>query len=99
MLCPECGSSNLYKRGHREGRQKYQCKNCGRFFIEGTRWDSSYSTKNSYKVMPIETERKILMYRLNIGLPIEEVAKHFNCSQDTVRLLEKRYKKNLVRNK
>lgn len=91
MICPECGSSKIGKRGSRDGRQKYQCKECGRFFIEGTRLNSSYSTNFKIKTMPIEQERKILMYRINLNLPVAEVATHFKCSVSTVKRLEKNY--------
>ena len=36
MNCPECDSENLYRKGKRNGRQRYQCKDCGRYFVEGT---------------------------------------------------------------
>ena len=34
MNCPKCHSNNIRKNGHRRGKQNYQCKNCGRQFIE-----------------------------------------------------------------
>jgi insertion element IS1 protein InsB len=34
MNCPKCHSNNLRKNGHRRGKQNYQCKNCGRQFLE-----------------------------------------------------------------
>ena len=34
MNCPKCDSNNIRKNGHRRGKQNYQCKNCGRQFIE-----------------------------------------------------------------
>lgn len=36
MNCPECNSTNLYKKGTRAGKQRYKCKECGRYFVEGT---------------------------------------------------------------
>ena len=38
MNCPECNSENLYKKGFRNGKQRYQCKDCGRYFVEGTKF-------------------------------------------------------------
>lgn len=38
MTCPNCGTHEIRKNGHRRGKQNYQCKKCGRQFIE------SYST-------------------------------------------------------
>ena len=32
--CPKCSSNNIRKNGHRRGKQNYQCKNCGRQFID-----------------------------------------------------------------
>jgi transposase-like protein len=32
--CPKCHSHSIRKNGHRRGKQNYQCKNCGRQFIE-----------------------------------------------------------------
>jgi insertion element IS1 protein InsB len=34
MKCPKCNSNNTRKNGHRRGKQNYQCKDCGRQFIE-----------------------------------------------------------------
>lgn len=36
--CPECGSEELLKKGFRNNKQRYQCKTCGRHFIEGTKF-------------------------------------------------------------
>ncbi len=36
--CPKCRNHDIRKNGHRRGKQNYQCKQCGRQFIE------SYST-------------------------------------------------------
>lgn len=34
ILCPSCRSSRVKKNGHRQDRQNYLCKDCGRQFIE-----------------------------------------------------------------
>lgn len=34
MNCPKCHSNDIRKNGHRRGKQNYQCKDCGRQFIE-----------------------------------------------------------------
>ncbi len=31
--CPHCGSKIVKKNGHRKGRQRYQCKDCGSYFV------------------------------------------------------------------
>jgi AcrR family transcriptional regulator len=33
LQCPECDSERLSKNGHRYGKQRYLCKNCGRQFL------------------------------------------------------------------
>ena len=30
--CPHCGSNKIYKNGHRRGKQRYQCRDCKKFF-------------------------------------------------------------------
>ncbi len=30
MICPHCHSSRLSKNGHRHGKQRYLCKDCGK---------------------------------------------------------------------
>ena len=34
MKCKYCDSENLYKRGYYKEKQKFQCKNCGKYFSE-----------------------------------------------------------------
>jgi AcrR family transcriptional regulator len=34
MICPFCHSSRLSKNGHRHGKQRYLCKDCGKQFLE-----------------------------------------------------------------
>jgi len=34
MICPYCHSSRLSKNGHRYGKQRYLCKDCGKQFLE-----------------------------------------------------------------
>lgn len=34
MKCPRCASIQTQKNGHRQGRQNYRCKTCGRQFVE-----------------------------------------------------------------
>ena len=36
--CPECNSTNILKKGFRNSKQRYQCKDCGRHFVEGTKF-------------------------------------------------------------
>jgi len=32
MRCPQCHSSNLRKDGRQNGKQRFECKDCGRLF-------------------------------------------------------------------
>lgn len=34
MKCPNCNSTRTIKNGHRRGKQCYQCRACGRQFVE-----------------------------------------------------------------
>jgi transposase-like protein len=34
MQCPECGSTNIRKNGHRRGKQNHICADCRRQFLE-----------------------------------------------------------------
>lgn len=34
MICPHCHSERLSKNGHRYGKQRYLCKDCGRQFLD-----------------------------------------------------------------
>jgi transposase-like protein len=46
MECPSCHSLDHRKNGYRQGRQCYQCKQCGRQFLESYRpWQYSNDVK------------------------------------------------------
>jgi len=32
VTCPTCGATDIRKNGHRQGKQRYACKDCGRQF-------------------------------------------------------------------
>jgi insertion element IS1 protein InsB len=34
MKCPQCNATSYRKNGHRRGKQCYQCRDCGRQFVE-----------------------------------------------------------------
>lgn len=34
MICPHCHSDRLSKNGHRYGKQRYLCKDCGKQFLD-----------------------------------------------------------------
>jgi transposase-like protein len=43
MQCPECGSTNTCKNGHRRGKQNHICTDCRRQFIEDYQPHLGYS--------------------------------------------------------
>ncbi len=46
MECPQCQSTEIRKNGRRQERQCYQCKACGRQFLESYRsWQYSEDVK------------------------------------------------------
>jgi len=34
IVCPNCRSNNYRNTGKSQGRQKHQCNDCGRYFVE-----------------------------------------------------------------
>lgn len=95
--CPRCGSTNLGNKGvNKIGLPRYKCRDCKRSYTKGAKL-----IDNPMKRKPLVTEenkRKILMYLLNLKLPIPQVAEHFNCSRYEVGRIKKEYltKNNLV---
>lgn len=43
MPCPECGSTNIRKNGHRKGKQNHSCADCRRQFIDAYEPHRGYS--------------------------------------------------------
>ncbi len=35
IKCPDCKSKDIIKKGFGKGKQRYQCKDCGRAFVYG----------------------------------------------------------------
>lgn len=59
MKCPKCNSTSPRKNGHRRGKQCYQCRVCGRQFVESP-------VSKSY---PLEVKQLCLkMYVNGMGL-------------------------------
>ena len=58
MECPRCNSSKIRKNGHRRGKQNYQCKECGRQFID------EYTTRGYSKQVK---ENCLTMYVNGLG--------------------------------
>ncbi len=36
VACPECNSTNISRKGFANGKQRFRCEDCGRYFIEGS---------------------------------------------------------------
>lgn len=70
MNCPGCGSTELMLNGRKSGVQRYQCKNCGKYFQEGKDYSntpariSKVSKPNKTK-MGISKEALIAKYDVN----------------------------------
>lgn len=46
-LCPNCGSTNVVKNGFKNGRQKFKCKDCNKYFSSNTN-SILFKTNKSY---------------------------------------------------
>ena len=45
LVCPNCGSDNYWRKGYTaEGKQRHQCKDCGRDFIDPKNHDKPKRT-------------------------------------------------------
>lgn len=50
MLCKNCGSSKIIKKGKVNGKQRYKCKECGKFFINSDNFDRMRTKKHIISV-------------------------------------------------
>ena len=57
MHCPDCGGTDLMKRGRKAGHQRYRCRSCGRYST-----DSQPRFSAQTKAMAIE------MYMNSMGI-------------------------------
>ncbi len=57
MRCPQCSGTDLIKRGHKAGHQRYMCRACGR-----------YSTDSQPKFSAQTRALAIEMYMNNMGI-------------------------------
>ena len=71
MKCRHCKSKNTRKNGKTNGKQRYQCKECGRTFAGNP---PKFSGKTKQKAM--------MMYLNNVG--IRKIALFLECSPATV---------------
>ena len=87
-VCPRCGGKRIIVAGvTKTGNQRYRCLSCRRTYTKGVKLIERDLTRKP----PIsdKDKRQILMYTLNVGLPISDVAKHFNCSEYAIKKLIK----------
>jgi AcrR family transcriptional regulator len=73
MICPHCHSRRLSKNGHRYGKQRYLCKDCGKQFLE------SYSPKG-YD----ENVKQQCLDLYNQGIGYREIERQTGVSHNTV---------------
>ncbi|MFH0924257.1 MAG: IS1 family transposase [bacterium] len=60
MNCPSCQANKIKKNGHiHNGKQNYQCKNCGRQFVVDNQ-------KKSITIEQRETIKKLLLERISL---------------------------------
>ncbi len=60
--CPECGSNNYKKNGHtHNGKQNYQCKDCGREFVLNPEKEVISTEKK-------ELTEKLLLERISLSM-------------------------------
>jgi AcrR family transcriptional regulator len=73
MVCPECQSEKLAKNGHRHGKQRYICKDCGRQFGLGSS-DRGYPSKIVQKCLDLHAQ----------GVSFREIERQTGISHNTV---------------
>lgn len=88
--CPYCNGNRIISAGinSKSGKQRFRCLDCKRSYTKGVKPKLSIAEK-----------RKILMYKLNLGLSTKEISEHFGCSTYMIEKLVKDYKKNLAQKK
>lgn len=87
--CPRCGSTKVTRSSKsRSGKQRFKCLSCNKTYTKGGRLLDK-------KPLTIEDKRKILMYLLNLNLPVTQVAKHFKRSEKTVREIREEFLTNI----
>lgn len=74
--CPFCGGSHVVKDGHRNGAQRYLCRNCGKTF------GSTYHTFFYHSQIDYSTMREFIMCELN-ELTLKQEAEVTGLSQTT----------------
>lgn len=76
MNCPHCHSTNTRKHGKTpQGRQKWDCKTCGRTFVE--------LPHHTHPTLTAEEMRELY----DSGLTMAAIGVQAGCTRETVRLM------------
>ncbi len=73
MICVKCGSDRVAKNGHRQERQRYICRGCGKQFAE----------KYQYRGYPPATKQQCLTLHQQ-GIGFREIERQTGVSHNTV---------------
>jgi transposase-like protein len=75
--CPDCGSENIVRNGHKHDKQAFLCRSCGKSFVETTQTGlfNSHSGEAVWKQVIRDTVN---------GVPIDETAGNLLLHHETV---------------
>lgn len=76
LCCPLCGSVSVVKNGHKDGRQRFKCKDCGKTFGD------TYGTLFYCSKLPQDKWFKLLDYII-INCPIRRTALDCEINKNT----------------
>ena len=87
-VCPRCGGTRIISASiDKNGKQRYKCLDCKRGYTKGAKLVEVYHKRKPE--LSEKDKRLVIMYRINLGLPITDIAEHFNCSKYAVKQLLK----------
>jgi len=75
--CPNCGSENIKRNGHKHDKQAYMCQDCKKSFVETTKTTlfNSHSGEAVWKQVIRDTVN---------GVPLDETAENLDLHHETV---------------
>lgn len=76
MVCPRCGSVTIVKNGHKDGRQRYLCKDCRKTFGD------TYGTLFYHSRLPAVTWEKLISLVL-FNRSVRAIARNLNIHRNT----------------
>ena len=53
VSCPSCGSYRVVKSGKSAGRQRYLCRDCGKYFLGDATYHSRKLREESLKILMV----------------------------------------------